>query len=63
MNSSKINGNIAVIRSYDSNNQLTKLTRGGYNGDDPTAYHQYYNFAYDAFGRHRGRFSVLPVKR
>ncbi|MBR4657274.1 MAG: RHS repeat-associated core domain-containing protein, partial [Oscillospiraceae bacterium] len=50
VNNSKINGNIAVIRSYDSKNQLTKLTRGGYNGDDPTAYHQYYNFAYDAFG-------------
>ena len=50
VNSSKINGNIAVTRSYDSKNQLTKLTRGGYNGDDPTAYHQYYNFTYDAFG-------------
>ena len=50
VNSSKINGNIAVTRSYDSKNQLTKLTRGGYNGDDPTAYHQYYSFAYDAFG-------------
>ena len=52
VNNSKINGNIAVIRSYNSKNQLTRLDRGGYNktGNDPTAYHQYYNFAYDAFG-------------
>ena len=49
---SRINSYINVYRSYDSKNQLTRLDRGGYNktGSDPSAYHQYYNFAYDAFG-------------
>ena len=53
---SRINSYINVYRSYDSKNQLTRLDRGGYNktGSDPSAYHQYYNFAYDAFGNTTG---------
>ena len=61
ISSSWISSVIALNRTYNDRNQLTKLNRGGYNitGNSSTAYHQYYNFTYDSFGNTTG-ISIGP---
>lgn len=56
ISSAWINSYVAINRTYNSKNLLTKLNRGGYNKvpGDTGKYNQYYNFTYDAFGNTTG---------